>query len=116
MKKFDWLLIICLTLFALIAGQHHLGIDQDAYYLPAVFKQLNPSLYPNDLFVNSLNTYVTYFYPALAAITKLTSLNFAFLSAHLTSIFLFILGLFLFSRQLFKSSAPAILASLFLIL
>ena len=45
----DLLGLLLLTLAALLIHGYHLGVEDQAIYLPAIKHHLNPSLYPFDV-------------------------------------------------------------------
>ena len=108
MRLNSWLIILCLTGLSLLLGGHTFGINQDAYYLPLIFPG------PSDVYRQSLNQYVTWFYPMIVFFSRFISVTVVWFIFHLISIFIFVLGLVLLSRILFKTSLPGYLAVLFL--
>ena len=68
MRLNSWLIILCLTGLSLLLGGHTFGINQDAYYLPLIFPG------PSDVYRQSLNQYVTWFYPMIVFLAVLLAL------------------------------------------
>jgi len=102
-RTLDYFLLSALTLAALLIHGYHLGIEDQAVYLPAIKKTLDPSLYPHDseLFVPQTN--LTLFGKLIAFLVRHTHLSCAavLFIVYLLSVFLILLGCLKLSRRLF---------------
>ncbi len=89
----------------LLAHGYHLGLEDEAVYLPAIKHHLDPALYPHDsiFFMNQMRFTI---YPgAMALLVRLSRLGLervVFL-AHILSIFLVLLGCLRLSKRMFAS-------------
>lgn len=97
--------LVLLTVIALLVHGYHLGIEDQAIYLPGIEKQLNPGLFPKDagLFLpQSRATFET----AMVAISVRTtgaSLESTVFVWHVFSIFLLLLGSWRLASRCFDS-------------
>src|SRR5258708_38306304 len=66
------LLLGVLTCFAILIAGFHIGIEDDAIYLPGIKKLLNPTLYPWDSQFFATQTNVFVILRAVAASVRLT--------------------------------------------
>jgi hypothetical protein len=84
------LLLGVLTCFAILIAGFHIGIEDDAIYLPGIKKLLNPALYPWDTQFFATQTNVFVILRAVAASARLTHLplEWILLAWQITSIFL----------------------------
>lgn len=100
-----WGLLALLTLAAVLLHGYHLGVQDQAIYLPAIKKNLNPALYPHDSDFFLSQTRWTWFDESVAAAVRLTGLpiDAVLLAAHLFSIFLMLLGCWRLSVKCFAS-------------
>lgn len=99
----DIAILVLLTVLALLVHGYHLGLEDEAVYLPAIKYHLNPHLYPHDSFLFLTQMKLTLYDKLIALAVSLSHLRierFTFL-AHLISIFLVLLGCLGLSRRLF---------------
>src|SRR6266508_3691552 len=95
--------IILITILALAVHGFHYGIEDEAIYLPAIKKYLDPSLYPFDsvFFVPQNNlTLLPVLVGSLAQVTFLP-VHWAVFIAHLLSLFLVLAACWRLSRKCF---------------
>lgn len=101
-RKRDCLLLAALTLAVLFVQGYHLGVEDQAIYLPAIRRILNPSLYPHDSEFFLPQTNATFFGDLIAFTVRyghyvLSALLFAFC---LALIFFILLGFLKLTRRL----------------
>lgn len=99
----DYLLLAGLTLVALLVHGYHLGFEDQAIYLPAIRKNLDPSLYPHDSELFLPQTSATLFGELIAFLVRHTHLSCAVVlfAVYLLSVFLILLACLKLSRRLF---------------
>jgi hypothetical protein len=114
-----YLLLGVLTCIAILIAGFHIGIEDDAIYLPGIKKLLNPALYPRDSQFFSTQTNVFVILRAVAASARLTHipLEWIVLFWHVLSIFLVIAGCWFvaglcFPRLIERFAAVALVCSL----
>ncbi|MGA2856939.1 MAG: glycosyltransferase family 39 protein [Candidatus Sulfotelmatobacter sp.] len=119
--KSDWSatnlgLIALLTVFAFLVMGYHPGLEDDAFYLAAIKKNLNPSLFPHDSDFFAVQFQATIFDKLIAWSVRLTHvpLAWAALIWQFAAIFLVLHGCWRISRRCF-SDAPAQWAAVALI-
>lgn len=111
MKKpgriFDGLALAGLTLAALFIHGYHFGVEDQAIYLPAIRKILDPSLYPHDSVLFLPQTSATLFGNLIAFLVRATGLSCAAVMfvVYLLSVFFILWGCLLLSRRLFHEPA-----------
>src|SRR5262245_32655916 len=92
-----------LTLIAVSVHGYHYGIEDEAIYLPAIKKILNPELYPfgSEFFLSQ--TSLTYFPESIAFLARVTHVPLAVVvfTVHVLSIFLALTACWHLSRQCF---------------
>src|SRR5258708_6059996 len=88
------LLLGVLTCFAILIAGFHIGIEDDAIYLPGIKKLLNPALYPWDSQFFATQTNVFVILRAVAASVRLTHipLEWILLAWQIISVFLLTAG------------------------
>jgi hypothetical protein len=106
-KFFEIAVLALLTVLGLLAHGYHLGLEDEAVYLPAIKYHLDPALYPHDsvFFMNQMRFTV---YPHVMALLIRFSglaLERVMFFTHILSIFLFLLGCLKLSKKMFASSA-----------
>src|SRR5436309_8451151 len=91
-RLFTYLTISC---FILLVHGFHYGVEDDAIYLPAVKKSLNPSLYPHDARFFSAQTNLTVFPAVMALLSRISHLpvHWTFLIVYCATVFLFVVVL-----------------------
>jgi hypothetical protein len=99
----DQFLLLGLTAAALLIHGYHYGIEDQAVYLPAIKKLLNPALYPFDANFFFLYVRWTLFHSAVATSVRLTHLpvDWAVFLWHVVSIYLLLLGCLRLARRCF---------------
>jgi len=103
----DWLLLLLLTATSLPVHGYHLGHEDQAIWLPAVKKQLDPSLYPFDSTFFLAQTQLSLFDKLVAFSIRVTHLpvDWAVFLWHLLTIFLVLAGCLLLARRCFARPA-----------
>lgn len=86
----------------------------ESYYLPFIFKYMDPRLYPADLFVNSESVYHSLFFPMIAQLLRYADLKILFPALCFVATCANIALVFNISLLLFKNRATALLAVLLL--
>ena len=76
-QKRDYLLLAVLTVAALFVHGYHFGAEDQAIYLPAIRKLLDPSLYPHDSELFLPQTSATLFGNLIALTVRNTHLSCA---------------------------------------
>ena len=123
MKKpgriFDGLALAGLTLAALLIHGYHFAIEDQAIYLPAIRKLLDPGLYPHDSAFFLPQTSATLFGNLIAFLVRCTHLSCAavLFIVYLLSVYLILLACLKLSRRLFHEphahwAAVCLIASL----
>ncbi|SPF39653.1 conserved membrane hypothetical protein [Candidatus Sulfotelmatobacter kueseliae] len=109
-------LIALLAVFAFLVMGYHPGLEDDAFYLAAIKKNLNPSLFPHDSDFFAVQFQATIFDKLIAWSVRLTHvpLAWAALIWQFAAIFLVLHGCWRISRRCF-SDAPAQWAAVALI-
>ncbi len=102
-RKSDYLLLAGLTVAAFLVQGYHYGAEDQAIYLPAIRKLLDPSLYPHDSEFFLPQTNATLFGNLVAFAVRYTHLSLAavLFIIQLSSIFLILLGCLKLTRRLF---------------
>jgi hypothetical protein len=92
-----------LALTAILLQGYHYGFEDQAIWLPAIKKSLDPSLYPHDSIFFLAQTRFSLFPQVMAFFIKFTSLptDVSVFLWHLFSIFLVLLGCLKLARQCF---------------
>lgn len=116
----DAAVLVLLTALALLVHGYHLGLEDEAVYLPAIKFHLDPGLYPHDSAFFLTQMKMTLYDKIVALAIKGTHLGverFTFL-AHVLSLFLILLGCLRLSRRLFARpeaqwAAVALIGALF---
>jgi hypothetical protein len=103
----DILFLLFLTVAAILVQGYHLGIEDNAVYLPAIKKLINPSLYPYDANFFLLFTRWTLFHRVVAVAARITHLPLVWLIflLHIASVFLILLGCLQLIRKCFREPA-----------
>jgi len=97
-------LLLILTLLALFVHGFHVGIEDDAIYLPAVKQHLNPSLYPHDSIMFEPQTRPTLWDELVAYSIRLTgvSVETGEFAWYLFCLFAFLSGCWLLMTRVFE--------------
>ena len=95
-----------ITVVALLVLGFHPGLEDDAFYLAAIKRNLNPALFPHDADFFRLQFQATVFDKLIAASIRLTHLPPAWciLLWHVASIFLILWGCWLIARRGFAEA------------
>jgi hypothetical protein len=101
-------LLALLSLFAFVVMGYHPGLEDDAFYLAAIKRNLNPSLFPHDSEFFRLQFQATVFDKLIAFSARLTHLplDWTCLLWQLAAIFLLLHGCWRIARRCF-SQPPA---------
>ena len=107
MSKRDCLVLAGLTAGAILVQGYHFGTEDQAIYLPAIRKILDPSLYPHDSELFLPQTRATLFGNLVAFIVLHTHLSCAavLFVIQVSSIFLILLGCLKLTRRLIHEPA-----------
>lgn len=98
----DALLLVMLALAAVLLHGYHLGVQDQAIYLPAIKKQLEPALYPHGAEFFLSQTRWMLFDEAVAWAARVTgSLEWVLLGGQLVTVFLVLLGALRLARVCF---------------
>ncbi|MGH9795972.1 MAG: hypothetical protein ACRD5G_14480 [Candidatus Acidiferrales bacterium] len=98
----DALLLVMLALGAVLLHGYHVGVQDQAIYLPAIKKQLEPALYPHDAEFFLSQTRWMLFDEAVAWAARVTgSLEWVLLCGQSISVFLVLLGCLRLARVCF---------------
>jgi uncharacterized protein DUF6798 len=102
-------LALLLLLTAAVIGIHgyHLGVEDQATYLPGIKKELNPQLYPHDAAFFMAQTRWTLLVPLVAASVRVLHLplDVAVFLWHVAGVFLFLAGCLRLSRKCFTNAS-----------
>ena len=100
------LLLLLLTTSAMLVEGYHPGLEDDAFYLAAIKKNLNPALYPHDADFFRVQFQATIFDKLIAYSVRLTHLpvDWAAAAWHFVSIFLILWGCLRLSRLCFSET------------
>ena len=98
------LLLILLTVFAFLVMGYHPGLEDDAFYLAAIKRNLNPALFPHDAEFFRLQFQATIFDKLIAWSVRLTHLPVAWavLLWQFAAIFLLLHGCWRIARRCFS--------------
>jgi hypothetical protein len=104
----DLAILFPLTLIAMLVLGYHPGLEDDAFYLAAIKRNLNPALFPHDADFFRLQFQATVFDKLIAASVRLTHLplDWAVLLWQIASIYLILWGCWQIARRCF-ADAPA---------
>lgn len=80
------------------------GLRAHSTQLPLVFHHLDRSLYPGDLFVASLDQYVSFFWSGAAALSRILPTQIILIASHLISRFALIAAVFDLAGRWFPST------------
>jgi hypothetical protein len=99
----DYLFLVALTVAAIFIHGYHFGTEDQAIYLPAIRKILDPSLYSHDSELFLPQTRATFFGNLVAFAVRHTHLSCAavLFILQVSSIFLILLGCLKLTRRLF---------------
>jgi hypothetical protein len=102
----DVVFVILITLLALAVHGFHYGIEDEAIYLPAIKKYLDPSLYPFDSIFFLPQTNLSVFPKLIGLLAQITFLPLAWVVfiAHLLSLFLILAACLRLSRKCFDDA------------
>jgi hypothetical protein len=100
-------LLLSLTVFAVLVMGYHPGLEDDAFYLSAIKRNLNPALFPHDSEFFRLQFQATIFDKLVAFSVRLMRLPLAWtiLLWQLAAIFLLLHGSWRISRRCFTQPA-----------
>ena len=100
-------LLAALTAFALWIAGYHPGLEDDAFYLAAIKRNLNPALFPHDSEFFRLQFQATIFDKLIAFSVRLSHLSLAWTALlwQVAAIFLLLQGVWRISRRCFAQPA-----------
>lgn len=100
-------LLAALTAFALWIAGYHPGLEDDAFYLAAIKRNLNPALFPHDSEFFRLQFQATIFDKLIAFSVRLSHLSLAWTALlwQVAAIFLLLQGAWRISRRCFAQPA-----------
>jgi len=103
-------LVPFLVLATLNAGGYRYGASDQAFYQPAVTKQLDPSLFPRDTPVLAAQTHLTLADEVIASIVRTTgaSIPSVFFALYIVALFLFAGGVWFIGTHLYARAWTAI--------
>jgi hypothetical protein len=101
------LTLIALTALGIAVSGYHLGIEDQAIYLPAIERQLHPNLFPHDAELFLAQTRPTLFPQILSAAVRWSHLplDWVLLQVQVICIFLVLWACLRITRRIFDSSA-----------
>ncbi|MCE5333392.1 MAG: hypothetical protein LLG06_02260 [Desulfobacteraceae bacterium] len=97
--------LILLTLLALLVHGYHLGLEDEAVYLPAIKYNIDPTLYPHDSVFFLVQMKFTLYDKLMALLIRASHVRlelFVFV-AHIVSLFLVLAGCLRLSRKIFEA-------------
>src|SRR5271156_150572 len=99
--------LLLLTVLAFLVMGYHPGLEDDAFYLAAIKKNLNPALFPHDADFFRVQFQATIFDKLIAFSARLTHLplGWVVLLWQLTAIFLLLHGCWRIARRCFSDGA-----------
>ncbi len=105
----DAILLLLLTAAALGVHGYHLGVEDQAIYLPAIKWHLSPSLYPYDAAYFLVHTQATLLDEFIAALVKFTGLpvDWLLLGLDLASFYFLLYMSLLLGRKFFREERAA---------
>jgi hypothetical protein len=100
-------ILVMLTAACVLLHGYHLGVQDQAIYLPAIKKALDAALYPHDAAFFISQTQWMYTDEIIAAVTRATGapLEVVLFIFHLTCVFLVLLALLRISRRCWSTAA-----------
>ena len=111
-RRGDWsfrhiVILLLLTVLAFCVLGYHPGLEDDAFYLAAIKRDLNPTLFPHDAEFFRIQFQATIFDKVIALSARLTHVPVAWTSLlwQLTAIFLVLHGCFRIARRCFARPA-----------
>jgi len=98
--------LLGLTAGAVAIHGYHVGVEDQAIYLPAILKHLDPSLFQHDTVFFEAQTRPTLIDETVAAVVRVTHLplDWVLLLFHLVATFLLLLGAWRVARRCFPES------------
>jgi hypothetical protein len=99
----DIAVLVPLTIMALLVHGYHLGLEDEAVYLPAIKLHLDPSLYPHDYIFFTAQMKLTLYDKIMAMVISLSHLRLesVIFAAHVFSMFLVLFACLKLSRKIF---------------
>jgi hypothetical protein len=99
--------ILLLTILAFLIMGYHAGLEDDAFYLAAIKRDLNPSLFPHDSQFFTVQFQATIFDKLIALSVRLTHLPLAWMTLlwQLAAIFFILHGTFRIARRCFAEAS-----------
>lgn len=99
----DIAILVLLTVLALLVHGYHLGLEDEAVYLPAIKLHLDPGLYPHDSVFFTAQMKLTVYDKVIAMLISLSHLRTesVVFVLHILSVFLVLLACLRLSRKIF---------------
>ena len=96
--------LAALTVAVIAINGYHLGVEDQAIYLPAILRRLHPTLFPHDAILFESQTSHTLITSVIAGTVRVThlSVEWSILVFHLLAIFLLLLGAWRVARRCFN--------------
>ena len=109
------LIILALTFFSILIKGYVFGFADHGLYLTFVLKIAHPELFPNDIYLMTLNNFPSYFYRSIGLAMKIFDFNIyhlrvMFLLAHIIFRYFFIWAFYRLAMCLFSDKKTAILS------
>ncbi len=103
----DVVRLAALSVLAIVVHGFHFGIEDEAIYLPAVKRLLDPELYSHDAAIVSAQTRFTLFGPSMAFLARSTRLplHWVFFTVYCLVTFLFVFALKQLAQFVFEEKA-----------
>ncbi len=108
----DYFALLGLAAFSLLVYSYL----PDCYYIPFILKGADPSLFANDLFVNSQSAYNSYYFVLVGWLSRHMDLGVLFAVMHGLIVYAACLSFFALSMTLFKERKAAYLAVFLLLI
>ena len=99
----DVVVLVLLTILAILVHGYHLGLEDEAVYLPAIKLHLDPGLYPHDSVFFAAQMKLTVYDKVIAGLISLSHLQteLVVFVLHVFSVFLVLLACLRLSRKIF---------------
>ncbi len=97
----DLAIVLAATLLSHLYIGFHYGLSAHAVQLVRVLRLNDPSLYPGDLFVDSLDQYCSWFWVVVAWLARFANLSWILVASHVVSRCLLLAALFELAARMF---------------
>lgn len=102
-NKFQYIFFTFASLFTLFFMGYYFGTFDQVIHIPFLKKIIDPSLYPNDPFLDLRNFHYSYFWYLLIPFFKFDILEISMFAAHFISIYLTYWSIYKLSKTLFNN-------------